>query len=402
MKNSSNYKKPSYFWYKTVFYTASKLVCKFKFNLKVKRNELKDAKGAYVLIGNHASVIDFMVSCVVNKRRAHFISSNSFVESVPVTPQVKKAQIIAKNQFQTTLPDMKKMKQVLDNDMPIILYPAGLMTEHGASLFIPPSTGKVLKWFNKPIYVIKSVGSYFTSPKWGKKWRKGQITVDAFKFKSIEELNEISADELYRQVVEVLDFNEYEEQKKNPIAFKGGNNISGVENIVHQCPHCKTEFAMKSTAIDVITCDNCGYSVKADNYGFFNKNSEHELYFDNVKSWYDFIKDDLKNTILSNDNYTLFDSAEIHQINYKKHKYEKVGDGTITLTKDKFCLIGEINGEPIKKDFATSVFPTLPFKPGARFELQDGKDIYRIVLKNGNQTIKWIMSLNIFFELNNK
>ena len=37
-----------------------KLIAKFKFNLKIEKNEIKKLKGSYVVIANHESSIDFI------------------------------------------------------------------------------------------------------------------------------------------------------------------------------------------------------------------------------------------------------------------------------------------------------------------------------------------------------
>ena len=53
-----------------------------------------------------------------------------------------------------------------------------MMSEDGASTPIPLATGKSLKWLGQDVYVAYVEGSYLTNPKWGRKWRKGQINID--------------------------------------------------------------------------------------------------------------------------------------------------------------------------------------------------------------------------------
>ena len=43
-----------------------------------------------------------------------------------------------------------------------------------------------------------------------------------------------------------------------------------------------------------------------------------------------------------------------------------------------------------------TTIPTLPFVPGKQFDLQHGKDIYRIILENPQETIKWVYLVEIF------
>ena len=84
MKNvkKNEYKKPNWFIY-FLYRMASKFLAKFIFNTKIVRNELKGVKGPYVVIANHESAIDFINACAAINRRAHFVISNSFYNTMP-------------------------------------------------------------------------------------------------------------------------------------------------------------------------------------------------------------------------------------------------------------------------------------------------------------------------------
>lgn len=399
MKNNKNnvYKKPNPFVF-GLFKLGSKIMTKFKFKLKVLRNETLTAKKPYVLIANHASAIDFMSVCACLKGRAHYVISNSFYESLSIHPFLKACAVIPKNQFQTTIVDLKKMKRVIDNDMPLVIYPAGMMPEDGASTPIPLSTGKALKWLNADVYVAYSTGSYFTKPKWGKKFRSGKITIDIYKLYDRETLVNTADDEVQLAVEKHLYFDEYAVQETALVPYKKGNLIEGLENVLFKCPECGKEFTFE-TKHDTMTCKNCNYSVKADKYGLLNLNSGSKLYFNLVSKWAKHNEKLLIDEITSNPNFNLTGKGIIKQVNHKKHKYLPVGDCLITLDKDKFTMSGVIGDKPISKEFSTSLYPTMPFSPGKYFELQDGTDVYRIELLDGKQTIKWAVALKIFYRL---
>lgn len=398
MKKQKRYKKPNIFVYK-VFYLVSKLACKIKFNLKVEHNDLKGIKGPFVVIGNHESAIDFMPACVAIKQRIHFVISNSFYSTLKIRKLLDAVGCIPKNQFQTSVVDMKKMKIAVDNGSPIFIYPAGLMSENGISTPVPTSTAKTLKWFGKDVYVLKTSGSYLTDPKWSKKWRKGKITVNVEKFIDAESLKNINHDELNEKVQQALYYDAYSYQEKVMQKFKGGNNIDGLEKVLYKCPHCNGEYTVRSNGFDTLTCD-CGYSVKGDEYGFLNQNCDVPLIYKKPSDWAKFIENSVKEEILADENYILSAKTQIHMINDTKHKFEQVGEGVVTLDRKQFTLAGTINGQKIEKTFPTIFFPMLPFKPGVRFELQDSRDIYRCVLEDGKQVTKWIYALKTFFNMN--
>ena len=306
-------------------------------------------------------------------------------------------RVIPKNQFQTSIADMRKMKAALDdNKLPLVIYPAGLMTANGINTPMPDSTGKVLKWFNQDVYVARLRGSYLTNPKWGKGWRKGKIRLEIYKLFDKETLKTMDGDQVLKIAEEHLSYDEYAIQKHEMVAYKGGDKIAGLENVLFVCPHCGAEFSFTAPTENTLTCASCGYSVKANEYGLLEQNGDISLYYDSPSDWYRFIENTLAKELEDNPDFLLSDDAEIYKINDKKHKYEPAGKCKIMLNSQEFTLDGELNGAPFKNSFPTTMYPTLPIKPGYHFEIQDGQEIYRIMLSDGKKAIKWIASLEYF------
>ena len=96
---------------------------------------------------------------------------NAFFQTIPVPGVMPRLGLIPKQQFQTNLADLRKMKKVIDNGGILVIYPAGLMSEAGTSTPIPVATYQFLKWLGADIYMAKNIGTYFSMPK----WRKGGI-----------------------------------------------------------------------------------------------------------------------------------------------------------------------------------------------------------------------------------
>ena len=395
MKKRKTYKKPNPFVYK-IFLWGSKLYSWYKLGLKIERNEVKGKKGAYVVIANHASAIDFMPACTAIKRRVHFVISQSFYQSNPIQPLLNGVKVIPKNQFQTSVVHMRKMKAVLDNDMPLVFYPAGLMSENGVNTPIPASTGKSLKWFAKDVYVCKIKGTYLSHPKWSSIHRKGKTSLNIYKLFDAKDLENMTNEEVQEVVEQHLKFDEYADQKINGVKFKNGDNLEGLENVIFKCPHCHNEFSFMTKG-NVMTCSNCGYSVKSNEYSLLEQNCDIPLYYDTISAWSLAIENSIKTEVLS-DGYTLSSDVKIEMINEKNRHFEPAGEGHLTLNKDEFILTANINGESVTKTFQTKLFPTTPFKPGVHFELQDAENIYRVKLADGQKVIKWIIALKIYFK----
>lgn len=392
-------KKPSVFYY-GLFRILSLILSKFAFNLKVQRNEIKNKKGPFLVIANHESFIDFINLAACNRNRMHFVVSNSFYQSLPINPILKRTGVIPKQQFQTTMEDLKKMKRVLDDKMPLVIYPAGLMSEDGISTPIPKGTGKLLKWFNCDVYVAKIKGSYFTNPKWSKAgFRKGKVTLDIYKLYEKGQCAHLSEEELFKTVDDVLKYDCYEYQEKDLIVYRKHKNIKGLENVLYQCPKCNKEFSM-ITEKNKLICTCCNNTAISDKYGLLHKENADSIVYKRVSDWARFIKTSLYKEVINNQDFIIESDARVSMINYKKHKFVDVGEVHVSLQRSCFKLKGIINNEPFEKEISTYDLFILPFSPGKFFEIQNQKDIYRIYLKDGRHVTKWLHVLKAIFIYN--
>ena len=385
------YKKPNPLIY-YLYYFLCKLISKFVFNTKILRNEIKGLKGPYVVLANHESQIDCINLAITTKRRMHLVISNSFYQTIGLKPLLDMISVIPKQQFQTTTADIRAMKRAIEHNVPLGIYPVGLMTENGLSTDPGISIAKFLKFLKTDVYVCYTEGSYLTQPKWSKVRRKGQITIDVHKLIFKEELETISNDELYQLVRNNIDYNSYENQKKNMIPYKHGNNVEGLEYVLYQCPKCKSIKTMISKDISKLSCTCCGYEVDTNNYGLFNGEG---LIFDNPADWSIEILENFKKELILNSDYQLNDEVTISMINSRSHKFEEVGTGHISINKENIILKGTINNNAIEYRFFTNAYPMLPFVPGKHLEIQDEQNIYRLKFKDPYNIMIFINILKI-------
>ncbi len=400
-KEKNNFKKPNVIIY-SIFYIISKLVSKLMFRLKIEKNEIKKIKGPYVVIANHQSFIDFINLACCTRKRISFVVSNSMYQSMKINPLMKLCGVIPKQQFQTNVSDMKKMRSAIQAGRPLAIYPAGLMTENGLSTPIPEATGKFLQWLGVDVYLAYTKGSYFTNPKWGKGFRKGKITLNVTKLIAKEELKNYTSDELQLIVHQSLDYNAYQQQENDMIPYKKGNSIKGLENVLYWCPKCNKEFTNKNISYDTMKCSYCGNEVYLDKFGFINPKTENDIYYKHVSDWYNKIYNNLYEEVKENNEYYLQSNMTLKMLDYKKHQFYEVGTGNVILNKEKFIINVPINNEYRVIEVPIKTIPILPFKPGVHFEIQDGNVIYRCCLDNPQEVTKWIVLLKIFYELNNK
>ena len=158
------YRRPK-LWVYRIAQAVSWLASTLVFRLKVIRNDIKEKEGPFLVIANHQCALDYVNLIGATKRPMSFVLSKSFYYSLPITFILKGLGVIPKQQFQTSVADMKNMKAVVDAGEPLVIYPAGLMCEDGLSTPIPKATYKFLKWMNVDVYMARTEGSYFVMPK---------------------------------------------------------------------------------------------------------------------------------------------------------------------------------------------------------------------------------------------
>lgn len=389
------YNKPKKFHYR-IAQLASLCVSTFVFRRRIVRNEIKGKKGPFVVIANHEAALDFVNLITATRRPMSFVISKSFFNTLPVKNFMIKMGVIPKQQFQTQPTDLKQMKAVLDAGESVVIYPAGLMCEDGRSTPIPSATYKFLKWLDADVYVAKTSGTYFVMPKWSKKLRPGRTYLDVYKLFSREELSNLDVETIREKTDQALLFDAYREQENTRDNYD--RDITGLENVLYMCPHCKKEFSMQIKDKHTIYCTECGFEQENDKNSFMHKKGEGEeirYASDWSKIIYNHLKDRVKNGMES----VLSAKTAVHMVDGRKNKFIEVGNGEITLSKDGFTLTATINGEEKNLKISTKNVPTLPFSPGKHIEIQDGQTIYRCVLEDGRLATKFINMVKIFYEL---
>lgn len=394
-----HYESPNKLYY-GVAQAASWVAAKLIFKRKFLRNDIKGKQGPFVVIANHGAMLDFVNLIGATNRPMSFVISNSFYSSMPIQGFLRKMGLIPKQQFQTAVKDLKRMKSVIEHGEPVVIYPAGLMCEDGLSTPIPAATYKFLKWLDADVYVARSRGTYFVMPKWGKGIRPGRTYMDIYQLFSKEELAQTDLATVRRKTDEALLFDTYREQEADRVKYLGGGDIRGLENVLYICPHCGKEFTMEVSGKRTIRCTACGYAQTGDAYGFLQNESGLGKEFRYVSDWSRWIYERTLRQLQTEPEHSLTMQAQIRMIDPKKHKFVPVGNGTVTLSEKGFMIDGQLREEPIKLEVSIGGVPTLPFSPGKHFEIQDGSTIYRCVPEDGRQVIKCIHMVKAFYELN--
>ena len=393
------YVKPNIYCYRFT-QAAAWLVSSLIFRRKFKRNEIKDKKGPFVVIANHQTKLDFVNLITASARPMTFVISKSFYNTLPIKGFLGKLGVIPKQQFQTTVRDMRAIKSVIDSGEALVIYPAGLMCEDGISTPIPAATYKFLKWLGADVYAARCSGTYFVMPKWSKGMRPGRTFMDIYKLFSKEELAELDVEAIKERTDSALLFDAYHEQAQLKVKYAGGRNIEGLENVLYTCPDCGAEFSIEAVNGNTLSCRKCGYKQVSDGYSLMSRSSENGPELRYASDWSRLVLDTLRKRMKQGEDCVLEEDAEIHMIDIDKKKFVPSGRCMVTLSEKGFALKGQINGEAAYMEIPITNIPTLPFGPGKYFEIQSGENILRCYPEDGRLVMKYINMIKIFYEIN--
>jgi len=376
-------------------------VSRFIFKRKFLRNEIKGKKGPFVVIANHQAAYDFVNLMSATSEQMHFVISESFYNTLSIKGFLTKLGVIPKQQFQTTLRDLRLMKEVIEQGKILVIYPAGLMCEDGLSTPIPEATYQFLKWMKADVYMAKTQGTYFAMPKWSKGLRRGKTLLDVYKLFTKEELAELDLNTVKKKTEEALLFDAYREQEELLIKYKRGCDIEGLENVLYICPSCGSEHVMHVRDKRVIYCEKCGFSEKSDNYGFLHKISEVGKEIRYVSDWSRYIHNRVARILDAEADIEMSCKAKIRMIDHGRHRFTDVGTGVVTLTKDQFTIEGKIKGEPLSVSVPTANFASLPFSPANYFEVQHNSDIYRCIPEDPDRVMEFVHTVKVLYDKHN-
>lgn len=372
----------------------------FAFQRKIVRNELKHHKGPCVVIANHEASLDFVNLIGTTRRPMHFVISRAFYNTLPCKWFSSKVGLIPKQQFQTTLKNIREMKNVILDGGILVIYPAGLMCEDGRSTPIPSATYSFLQWLGTDVFVAKTSGTYFSMPKWASGIRRGRTYLDVYKLYSKEEVAEVSLCDLREKVDAALSFDAYRDQEQLLVKYKTGSNIDGLENVLYMCPHCLTEFSMRVRAHNSIYCEECGFEEVSDEYAFLHRKGKRGKEYRYVSKWSRLIYDNLQKRIHAGLEEGMSLPCSVSVFNPERRKLEPVGQATVSLSLHHFHIQGTLSGEQTDLTIPTANFASLPFKPGKYFEIQHGDVSYRCFPEEGMTVMKFVNMVKIYYEIN--
>lgn len=367
---------PSKFWFGFVgSRIIVPLVCAYT-HIKVKPDmEFVKHEGPIIVISNHESYLDPMVTNRLTKARPANFVTGEFVFRAPAWGHwFKLGGAIPKKQFVVDTAAVKAMMRVMKRNGVIIVYPEATRHVDGKSIEFDDGVARLAKKAGASIYIAHIHGAYLAWPRWSRSgMRKGRISAEFVKKIYSDEVKALSVEELQQQILDGVNYNENDWIRENPRTYKSRKLAAGLQNIAYACPKCGSEYTMQymdSGKHDMIQCSNCGNAARYLPTGLIEKADPQCVVFDDLHKWTEWERGLISDQLKAG-GFKMEMNADLFKV-YDRFTFAKTGKGRITITDKDITYVGTDcpaeegipykKGKPIRKYKDRKLDPNAPFE----------------------------------------
>ncbi len=327
-----------------LIYLLSKLLLLGK-DYKIEKINMKGLKPPYLLFSNHMYFIDFEIASVATF--PHRVNNIVTIDGYYRRPWLMELiGSICKRKFVSEIHTLRSIKHVIKNGDVLCMYPEARYSPCGITSYLPETLGNMIKMNKVPVVVIIHRGNYLHSPFWNfRKKRKVPLRATMTQILTAEDVERLSAKEIFETLKSAMQYDEYDYQKQNNILIKEDFRAEGIHKILYQCPHCKTESQMDSKGHEIF-CNACQKRWTLNEDGSITaQNGKTE--FSRVPDWFNWEKTQVRNQII-NGEYSFFDEVDVYSLP-RCMKFEHLGKAKLSHTPDDgFVIEGFYNNAPYR------------------------------------------------------
>ncbi|MBQ3761186.1 MAG: hypothetical protein II875_04130 [Clostridia bacterium] len=303
-------------------------------------------KPPYLLLCNHNAFLDFKVATMATfpHRANYIVAIDGFIGREKLLRQVG---CICKRKFTSDIMLIRQIRQVIQNGDICMIYPEARYSLCGTTAVLPASLGTLCKFLQVPVVTLICHGHHINSPFWnlhrrGVKPTEAEMTL----LFTPEELKRASADEINAKLVSAFQYDEYAWQKQRGIRVSYPKRAEGLEKVLYQCPHCRTEYRMASEGT-ALFCSSCGRRWQYTELGEL-KAEQGETEFSHIPDWYEWERMNVRKEVEEG----TYDTGElpvtVRSLPNAK-KFILLGEGTLRHDMNGFTVRGtDPDGDPFE------------------------------------------------------
>lgn len=341
-----------------------RLLFQKKLGITIKREvDLKEYKGPYIVVSNHASRLDYLYAVMAfYPHTLNFVAGyNEFFRS-HLAFIFRLMQVIPKKNFVPDLYTIRETSRILKSGGRVVLFPEGMSSISGANQPCAIGSGKFLKHFGLPVLMMKIEGGYLTSTKYCLDERPGRVDVTISEFLSPEQIKSMSADDIQAKLDEELYHDDYEWNKREFVSFEAGGRVAhNLHTLLFWCPKCNKEFTMRGEG-DTIRCSSCGNGAMMNDYYELIPFDDDCVIPETPSKWFDLQRRHIYLAV-KDKAFQLKERVRLGVL--PKYEYLKnqdtsviVGEGELTLDHSGFSYSGTREGKPFSFHIEPKQLPT--------------------------------------------
>ena len=351
-------------------------------------DNINDYKGPCFLIYNHQSRMDYIyIAQATYPRPLNFVVGyNEFFRS-HLQFIFKLIHNIPKKNFNSDVASIRAMNQIIKQNGVVCIAPEGMSSITGHSQPIALGTGKLLKHYHIPVYMVKLKGAFLSNTKVCLDERYGKVDVTLQRLFDEEQLRNLSVEDIENKINEELWQDDYEWNKKERIKFDmKGNSCSHLHDLCYHCFKCNKDFTMFGEK-NKIVCKECGNGATLNEYYDLIPFDDSCIIPESISKWVDEERRLVYHEI-QNESFEFKEEVKLGKIpenHYLKNQAtsEICGEGILTINHEGFFYKGTKDNQEFEFKIDYNHLPTLGMPIDVTFFsiYHDGK-YYDIFPKN--------------------
>lgn len=305
-----------------------------KHKTKITKVGMEDIKPPYLLLGNHNAFFDMSVSAAATF--PHFgnyvVAIDGFIGREGL---LRNIGCVCKRKFTNDTTMVRHLVHVIKRKGIVAIYPEARYSLCGTTAPLPESLGKLCKLLKVPVVTVICHGHHINHPFWNTRHERGVKPTEA-EMKLLltgEDVDSLSVDEINERIVEAFQYDDFRWQKENQVRVACKDRAVGLEKILYQCPHCKTEYQMESEGV-TLRCKACGKEWTMTELGELEAN-DGETEYRHIPDWYEWERANVRKEVADG----VYASGElpvtVESLPNAKG-YIRLGHGTMTHGMDGF------------------------------------------------------------------
>lgn len=330
-------KTPTFFWRSVTKILSAPALIRTHFKSKKTGMEKLGKNEPALFLMNHSSFIDveIMASMLYPRKINIVTTSDAFIGLDWLLRQVG---CMPTNRFTA---DTRLVRDILyavrKKKNSLVLFPEAGYTLDGTHTEMGNIMGKLIKFLNIPVVMIKTEGAFHHDPIYnGLQIRMNKVSATMTYLLSKEDILGMTPEEINAVIDKEFDYDHFRWQKENKVKIDAKTRADYLEKILYKCPSCKAEGRTEGRGTRLL-CHACGKSYTMDEYGQMRAD-RGITEFSHIPDWSRWERECVKEEILRGE-YSLDTEVDIIMSRDTKSLY-RVGTGRLTHGERGFILEG--------------------------------------------------------------